>query len=89
MREHFADLLGDAMPVVKHPVKSRFQHPAEEHIEDRAAGQLILHAVGEACLAIGILELVPVDPFGEGSLDLFVYEKTVLLVCGVQRDPGK
>jgi hypothetical protein len=85
----FAELLGHAMPVVKHPVQPWLHHPAEKHIDDRATGQLILHTIGEACLSIGILKLVPMDPFGEGSLDLFVDEKMVLLVRRVQRDPGK
>ena len=89
LKSHLAELLGHAMPVVKHPIQSWLQHPAEEHIDELAAGQLILHAVGEACLAVDILKLVPVDPFGERSLDLFVYEKTVLLICRVLRDPGK
>jgi mannose-6-phosphate isomerase-like protein (cupin superfamily) len=77
------------MPVVEHPVQPLPDNPAEQYVTDRATTQFILHAVDEACLAAGVVKFVPVDPLGEGSLDLLVFEQNVPLECSMQRDPGE
>src|SRR5579859_291529 len=79
------------MPVIEHAVQPLPEYPAEQHVSERAARQLIIDAIGEACLAAaGVLKFVPVDPSGEGSLGLFVDEQPVPLIrrmqCGPRED---
>src|SRR5205809_1121821 len=77
------------MPAMEQSVEPRLYHPAKQPVDDRAARQVILQTIGQAGLSAGILKLVPMDPPGEGPLDLFVHEQHVFFIHRVQRDPGE
>ena len=75
------------MPVREHPAQAKPNGPSKKPVDECAAGQFIVNAVSQPGLAAGSLELMPVNPFYEWSMDLFVDEKPVPLVCSVQRCP--
>lgn len=77
------------MAVGEHVAEGEFDGPGEEGVDERAAGELEVDAVGEAGLGAGRGEFVAVDPAGEGAGDLFVDEEAVGLVVGVAGEPAE
>lgn len=68
------------MPMPEHPDQSWLNHPGEQRIRQRPAARSIFQVVCEARLPAQILEFMTVNPSREGTRDLFVDEKVVLLV---------
>ena len=85
----FAKFPGDAVPVTEHEMQPGADHPADQRVGDPTTGQLILQAVGKTGLAAEIRKLVPVNPLGERSLNLFVHKQRVFLIRRVPRDPAE
>ena len=75
------------MPVGEHVAETETHRPAEQHVNERAAGQFIGNPVGQPCLGPGSLKFMPVNPLCERSMDLFVHEEPVLFIGRVERDP--
>jgi hypothetical protein len=74
------------MAVFKHAAEIFFDEPAEDGVE--AEGEPVFNVVAEkAAVAIGE-KFVAVAPVGEGALFLDVGEEAVVLVFGVDGDPG-
>lgn len=74
------------MAVSKHVVQTKRHDPAEQPIDQRAARKLVLDPIRLKRFAANCFEFVPVNPPCERPVDLFVYEKPVLLIGRVQRN---
>ena len=75
------------MAVGEQIAQAESHRPAEQRVDQQAAGKFILDPIRQTRLVSNRLELMPVNPLREGSLDLFVHEEPVLLVGCMLRDP--
>jgi hypothetical protein len=74
LRFCFAELARDAVAMFEHAIQAGCNGPTEQPIDERATGEFVFDAVGEAGARSEAFEFVAMNPSRKGSGDLFVDE---------------
>src|SRR5579863_2168868 len=80
-------MLSHLVPMSKHLMQAELHGPSKQTVHPYASRQSIFDAVRQARSIALRFEFVAVNPFGKGSLSLFVRKEAVLLISNVESGP--